>query len=366
MRSHLSKTLALLTALALPLVAAAALPARAAERASAADTARFLAGLAPSASSTLAGAASAGSFKRHAKSFDTAWASLERRQLSKIRAWSKEHVTKPNGTMLYLFSGPDYLYAQAFYPDAKTYIFAGLEPIGEAPDLANMNEDRRARGLQHVQSSINTVLNLSFFKTIEMREKFRGQGFPGTIPVLLTFIARAGNEVASVTRMKLEDDGKLTEAADGAAANVARIEFTAPGSKDKRTLYYFSTDISNTGLKKSGFAAFVKSHGDADALVKSASYLMHNASFSDTRALLLGQAKRLVQDDSGVPLRFIDKAVFGITPFGNYTGPIPLFSGQFQRDMAQLFKSQKRRPLAFGMGYRYRPGDTSIILAEKK
>ncbi len=199
-----------------------------------------------------------------------------------------------------------------------------------------------------------------------MREKLRGHGFPGTIPVLLTFIARAGNDVERVTRMKLEDDGKLTEVTGAGAANVARIEFNGADGKDKRTLYYFSSDISNSGLKKSGFATFVKSQGTADALVKSASYLMHNASFSDTRGLLLGQVKRLVQDDSGVPLRYIDTAAFDITPFGNYTGPIPLFSSRYQNDMAKLFKSKKRERLSFGMGYRYRPGDTSIILAVKK
>ncbi|MEZ5844963.1 MAG: hypothetical protein R3D27_14670 [Hyphomicrobiaceae bacterium] len=366
MRRRFMKAMALVAALGLPVAVGAAGGARAIDKASSGDTARFLAGIAPSAGSALVGAAGSGGFKRHARSFDSAWASLEKRQLSKIRAWSKENLTGPSATMLYLFSGPDYLYAQAFYPHAKTYVFAGLEPIGDEPDLANMNDARRARGLQHLQSSINSVLNLSFFKTREMRMKLSGQGFPGTIPVLMTFIARAGGDVESVTRMKLEDDGKLTEAAKGASANVARIVFTAPGSQDKRTLYYFSTDISNSGLRKSGFATFVKAQGAADALVKSASYLMHNSSFSDTRALLLGQAKRLVQDDSGVPLRNIDKTVFDITPYGNYTGPIPLFSGQYQRDMAQLFKAGKRRPLPFGMGYRYRPGDTSIILAVKK
>lgn len=366
MLSYVPKTVLAVLSLSVSVALTANLPVAAADRASTPDTARFLAGLAPADTSPLAAAAKSAGFKRHAQSFDSAWKSLESRQLSKIRSWSKENLSKPEGTMLYLFSGPDYLYAEAFYPHAKTYVFAGLEPVGEEPDLANMSDGQRARGLQHIQSSINTVLRLSFFKTIEMREKLRGQGFPGTIPVLYTFLARAGNTVESVARMKLEDDGKLTAVGAKEAANVAKIEFTPAGSKDRRTLYYFSSDISNSGLKKTGFAAFVKAQGNADALLKSASYLLHNSSFSDARALLLGQAKRIVQDDSGVPLRNFEKAVWEIAPYGNYTGPIPLFAGRYQSDMSKLFKATKRKPLGFGMGYRYRPGDTSILLASKK
>jgi len=34
-------------------------------------------------------------------------------------------------TMYYMFSGPDFLYAYTFFPNANTYILAGLEPVGQ-------------------------------------------------------------------------------------------------------------------------------------------------------------------------------------------------------------------------------------------
>lgn len=37
--------------------------------------------------------------------------------------------------MRYMFSGPDFLYATSFFPNASTYVLAGLEPVGEIPDL---------------------------------------------------------------------------------------------------------------------------------------------------------------------------------------------------------------------------------------
>jgi hypothetical protein len=35
--------------------------------------------------------------------------------------------------MFYMFSGPDFLYAQTFFPNADTYILCGIEPIGAIP-----------------------------------------------------------------------------------------------------------------------------------------------------------------------------------------------------------------------------------------
>ena len=33
-------------------------------------------------------------------------------------------------TMFYMFSGPDFLYADTFFPNASTYILCGIEPMG--------------------------------------------------------------------------------------------------------------------------------------------------------------------------------------------------------------------------------------------
>ena len=94
--------------------------ARAADPATADDTARFLAGMMPSADSPLMPLTREPAWQRHAKFFDTAFAQLEQRQLSRIRAWSDAHLAAPRPTMFYMFSGPDFLYANAFYSKATT------------------------------------------------------------------------------------------------------------------------------------------------------------------------------------------------------------------------------------------------------
>src|SRR6266436_6327331 len=85
----------------------AVMPARAAGTVTADDTARFLAGMQPSADSPLMPLTRDPSWQRHAKFFDTAFAQLEQRQLSKIRAWATANLAAPKPAMFYMFSGPD-------------------------------------------------------------------------------------------------------------------------------------------------------------------------------------------------------------------------------------------------------------------
>ena len=78
-----------IAALAAAMFLAVVLPARAADAVTADDTARFLAGMPPSADSPLTPLTKDPSWQRHAKFFDNAFGQLEQRQLSKIRAWAE-------------------------------------------------------------------------------------------------------------------------------------------------------------------------------------------------------------------------------------------------------------------------------------
>src|SRR5687767_792514 len=77
------------------------------------DRARFLAGIAPADGSPLAEKAKDAGWKRHAAAFDKAWEKLNKGQLAKIRAWQGKNLTAPQPTLFYMFSGPDFLYADA-------------------------------------------------------------------------------------------------------------------------------------------------------------------------------------------------------------------------------------------------------------
>ena len=99
------------------------------------DTARFLAGLPVSEGSPLAALTQNPAWQQHATFFDQAWAKLIARQFVGIRNWEINYLpdaTQPLPVAFYMFSGPDFLYAHQFFPNASTYILAGTEPIGLA------------------------------------------------------------------------------------------------------------------------------------------------------------------------------------------------------------------------------------------
>lgn len=333
------------------------------------ETARYLAGLPAAADSAETRAARDATWQQHAKYFDSAWDKLDKQQLSRVRAWSAEHLKAGPRPLFYTFSGPDFIYANAFFPEATTYVLAGLEPTGPIPAITQ----RTRHNLGSLRASLNTILNISFFITSDMNSRLRDGELRGTLPILFVFLARAGKTIHEVNLVNLDRDGVAHDVAQHgpAKAGAARID---PGvrivfsqdSGPKQTLYYFSTDLSDSGTKASGFLAFCEKLGMGDSLVKSASYLLHAGHFSRTRQFLLDRSQTIVQDDTGVPARFFKQEDWLLKPFGAYLGPIEIFPGMFQPQLAQIFRKGKTPKLDFGIGYRWRGHDSNLLLAIRK
>ena len=143
---------------------------------------------------------------------------------------------------------------------------------------------------------------------------------------------------------------------DDAQSTAPGVKIVFSGSEGKpQTLYYFRTDISDDGLKKSGFLKFAEQLGKGDSFIKSASYLPHADSFSRIREFLLDRSQALVQDDSGIPIRFFKPDEWRLRPFGRYLGPIGEFPGRYQKGLNDLFHRSNPPRLDFGVGYRWRP-----------
>jgi hypothetical protein len=341
----------------------------AAAGASADDTARLLAGMSPAANSPLASLTRDSAWQRHARHFDTAWAGLDQRQLSKIRAWSGERIPQRQPVVYYMFSGPDFLYADAFFPGASTYVLSGLEPVGAIPDVEGLSARALAHEVARLQRSLNSVLNLSFFITKKMKSELRGGRLGGTLPLLYVFLARSGKTIRETSLVALDGEGRLhAEGAPGAeksTAKGAKVVFSGSDGKEQ-TLYYFSTDLSDGGVKKSGFLQFCESLGRGDALLKSASYLMHSDNFSTVRGFVLDRSNAIVEDDSGIPVRFFKEEEWELHPFGTYIGPISIFPRAYQPKLKDLYRRGRPAPLDFGIGYRWRPRQSNLLLAVRR
>jgi hypothetical protein len=361
---HRPIRLIVLAALVPCLVICKALPTTAADS-SADDNARILAGIEPRADSPLAGLTREAGWRQHARSFDAAWESLEARQLSKIRIWSAKNITRPQQTMLYMFSGPDFLYADVFFPNATTYVLSGLEPVGGIPDVSRLRRGSLSGALAHIRSSLGSVMNYSFFITKHMKGQLRSGELTGTLPLLYVFLARSGKTISDVTLVTLDKDGIELPARETLSMGApSGVKITFAGSDGKpRTLYYFSTDLSDGGISNTGFLKFCERLGAADNFIKSASYLLHSANFSKVRNFLLAQSATVLQDDSGIPVHYFSTPQWGLRPFGHYVGPIRIFSGRYQSQLSNIFR--RARPIDFGVGYRWRLRESNLLLAEK-
>jgi hypothetical protein len=354
-----------IAAVAFAFLFAVAVSARAADIVTADDTARFLAGMQPSADSPLMALTRDPTWQHHAKFFDGAFAQLEQRQISKIQAWAEVNLAAPRPTMFYMFSGPDFLYANAFYSKASTYVLGALEPVGSVPDLTKLPRGAIMTSLYNVERSLSSILSFSFFITKHMKVDLHANQVSGTLPILYVFLARSGKTIRNVEMISIDDKGGMHTANDNPGRNATRgVRITFAGSDGQaRTLYYFSTDLSNPGVRASGFLKFCETLGPGNSLLKSASYLLHSGNFTSVRDWLLANSATIIQDDSGIPLANYNSRAWRFFPFGRYLGPIDEFHGRYQGRYAELFT--RAQPIDFGVGYRWRTHESNVLLSVK-
>jgi len=324
------------------------------------DTARYLAGLSGSGRSEIALPRSSPQWKGHASRMDGLWATHRARR-SHLRGFRSSLGGLGGGTVFYPFGGPDYLHASALFPGANTYILVGLEGVDALPELSTLSASELSRGLNGIANSLKTVTGASYFITKDMRVDLNSTRFRGALPLILAMAAREGQSVRTVRAVGLDGAGNVVSRSAGASCPGWHIQ---AGGK---TIYYFKEDLSNGGLGDRRLLKFASSKGSPTVFVKSASYLMHGGGFSTIRNYILNSGKGLVQDPSGVPYRYIRDAGWDIKLYGNYTGPLPLFSGHHQADLAAAYRNRTHpvKPLRFGMGYLRNPSNACIIVARR-
>jgi hypothetical protein len=377
-KNHLGKTVAnvLLSILAgalsvyaqeNPQVASAAPPAVAGPN----DIARFLAGMPVSPNSPLAPLMRDPAWQEHSAFFEKEFINLNLRQLQKLHAWQGTYVpetTQPISVAFYMFSGPDFLYLDQFFPKASVYVLCGKESMGPPPDplrVANLSG-----ALGNLENAMKSSLATTYFITKDMKVDLQQQTLSGVLPILYAFIARADKSITSVAYGSLNGDGAFQEGAAGKRGGSipgVRINYTDNQSGDSQTMYYFTTDISDGGIKSNpAFLKFCQRFGTGSSFLKSSSYLMFEEGFATIRNFILAHSNRIVQDDAGIPLAYFDPGKWNLRLFGNYLGPIELFKQHYQPRLQELFAQSNPPPLDFGFGYRWNYKEANLMVAMRK
>ena len=270
-----------------------------------------------------------------------------------------------------MFSGPDIISPLALYPDAPDYLLSGLEPIGSVPSPDALPPQRLQAALDSLRKSTDAILSFGFFITKDMRAELEAGEFKGVTPIMLVFLGMTGCEVLDISYFGVRADGHSVEygveprQAKGELPGV-RITFRNNPLSPPQRLHYVQANVADDQLRgKSGLLLWAGGFGEGNVYLKAASYLLHESYFSTIRGFLLAQARSVLQDDSGIPFSFFQDGEWRVWFFGTYSGTLNLFKKYHQPKLGDAFRISGV-PLAFGTGYKWRLGQSNLLLAVRQ
>lgn len=318
------------------------------------------------------------SFLEFSQNFSRKWIDYDTTRRSLLQNFSRTEIAAhvgQSGTLFYPFSGPDFLYANAFFPAAEKYILMGLEPVGSLPVfLKDAPADSNSNYFTGLKTSLHAILNFSFFRTAAMKTDLRNQEVNGTIHLLILFIKRSGHEICSINPGYIDTTGMWIpldnfDVLSKKTSNNKGVEIIFSDAKGiKKTLYYFSLHLEDGALKQNrNMKNYFSSLGNVTTYLKGASYLMHESYFSEIRNFIFQKSSVIVQDDSGIAFRYFGKSdyTWDFTFYGNYVKPISLFSYAYQRDLDSLWKIRGSKNIGFGIGYNFKDKNSNLMIAKK-
>ena len=319
-------------------------------------------------------------YKSYQQHMESGWNRLQKPNLQKISEWWQKHKpARYSDSVLYPFSGPDIMNALTFFPEADNYILFGLESPGILPDPHAMTPEQITRGLNGLKNSLGDILHMNFFKTEGMAAEMSSKSFNSIGGIIMYFLATNGYTIVSARKIAIDEHSDVVSG----KPSDEQIKWQTPphsripgveiifrkGSGKTQTVRYYMLNVIDEALKKHSpnFIPYLAKGAPYATIIKSASYLMHNdaVKFTRIRATVLATTSYLVQDDSGIPLRYFKKGSWKLGFHGYYDRPISLFSSRYQDDFKKEMGSKSTGRLPFSYGYDYLAGQSNLMTAEK-
>ena len=333
------------------------------------SAARLMAGV-PGSSSPFTRTAA---WKEHSNTMNAAWSRLNGRQVAAMTSWRDAQLGKacPAGrTLLYPFSGPDFLNAHWLFPGCETIVMFGLEHIGEVPNVDTMNDRALSQLTADVRGAMSNFIERNYFITDSMARQLRTSYLRGVMPVFMLSMALSGMDIVSIAPIELapmphgDAPGQPMRQLKGVT-----IEYKSADAATVQRVNYFSVDAADKGLPHyPEFLAYIRTLAPTTTFIKSASYLLQGNEFRLMRNALLDVSSFVVQDDSGLPFAMLENRGWDVRLHGRYDRPIPPFGGAFQVGLMRAYKAREPAPLPFTFGYQYhdfRDTRSNLIVAHR-
>lgn len=333
--------------------------------------ARFLAGVPLAAEEPLAGLQQTPAYREHSSDFEKMWVRYNQHYFTPIRLWSSVELAPRISTsapVFYFFGGPDVISSLAFFPNASDFILGGLESVGSLPSPQTLPPESLQSSLANLRKSTEAILSFGFFITKDMKAGLDATEFKGVTPIMLVFLAMSGCEVLDVSYFGVRGDGGSEEygrepkTVRGVLPGV-KITFRKNTGSAPQRIYYVQANVADDSLHAgSGLLRWAGGFGVGNVYLKAASYLLHESYFSKIRGFLLSNAASVLQDDSGIPFSFFQNGEWRCWFFGTYNGTLDLFKKYYQAQLPVAFQTSGM-PLPFGTGYKWRLGESNLLLA---
>jgi len=337
------------------------------------DLASFISGLGSGKTGCVAKFDAGTDWRNYANELDTMFAHIDANRTVKMKVWADSELINNHTktTVFYPFSGPDFLNADIFYPDADQYIMIAMEPIGALPDICKMNTEKINEYLNSVNYSLRDIFKRSYFITSTMSTDLNKTKVNGAVPLISLFIKRTGHQIVSMQKVGIDSTGKCIIINDAKKARTIvsgiKIDFLSLSGDRTQSVYYLRTDISDAGLaKKPAFVKYLSSLPKSHTYLKAASYLMHGDNFTSIRNIVFDKSLTILQDDSGIAYKFFNKKEWDVKLYGVYVKPKDEFSYINEPDLEKAYKTATIKPLPYTLGYNWRYGHSNMLYAVKK
>lgn len=82
--------------------------------------------------------------------------------------------------------------------------------------------------------------------------------------------------------------------------------------------------------------------------------------------MILAAADVVIQDDTGIPYRYLNRSPWHVRLYGQYNKPIKGLGFGYQADLEAAYKAKPDlAPLPFPFGYHWRGQKSGLLIAER-
>jgi hypothetical protein len=318
-------------------------------------------------------------YRQYTKQMNQYWDKIQTNYLEKVEPWKQENITNlsPYNTTLYPLAGGDFINLYTFNSSSPRYVMIGLQKPGYIRDPRNFSDAELGRALGSIQSVVGELAVFNYSTSKRLQREVANPYFTGIAPTLIFFMKRFGFSILDLERIYLNEIGVVSkeeesfEISDKRKTTGVRIRFYKKEEGFVRELFFFRIWLSGkSATSDTAEGKFIQSLGRMNLMFKSAEYIFHTPEYKDFLSTLVSRSDRVVEDESGVPLRFFNGEEWNMKVYGKYLGKIPLKNTPvvpFQSDLDELFRAQSQPlPFDFGYGVLKGKGKSNLLLFERK